>query len=85
MTTQTDMNITQRIENCLEELRPYMQADGGDVKIVELTPDGVVRLEFTGACGCCSMSNMTFKAGIEQTIKKTVPEIREVVVVNLGS
>lgn len=77
------MNFTEKIEHALDELRHYMQADGGDVKICEITPGGVVRLEFTGACGSCSMRNMTFKAGIEDAIKKTVPEVTDVEVINL--
>jgi Fe-S cluster biogenesis protein NfuA len=57
-----------RIEEALGQLRPYLEADQGDVSLVEVTDDMVVRLKFLGACSSCSMSSMTLKAGIEQTI-----------------
>ncbi|MFM2134718.1 MAG: hypothetical protein RL021_118 [Bacteroidota bacterium] len=67
-----------RIEEALGQLRPYLEADQGDVSLVEVTDDMVVRLKFLGACSSCSMSSMTLKAGIEQTILRMVPEIRRV-------
>jgi hypothetical protein len=67
-----------RIEEALNQLRPYLEADQGDVSLVEVTDDMVVRLKFLGACSSCSMSAMTLKAGIEQTILKMVPEIKRV-------
>jgi len=75
--------LTQRIENSLDGIRPYLVADGGNVKISEVTDDHVVRLEFVGACGSCPMSTMTFKAGVEEAIRKSVPEIKSIEVVNL--
>jgi Fe-S cluster biogenesis protein NfuA len=77
------VDLTKRIEDALEQIRPYLQADGGDVSLVEITEDNVVRLELQGACKSCSMSMMTMKAGIEETIKRSVPEIRSVEAVNL--
>jgi Fe-S cluster biogenesis protein NfuA len=74
--------ITQRIEASLDSIRPYLEADGGNVKILEIVND-TVRLEFVGACGNCPMSTMTFKAGVEEAIKRAVPEIKFVEVVNL--
>lgn len=75
--------ITQRIEASLDSIRPYLEADGGNVKINEVTSDNVVKLEFVGACGNCPMSTMTFKAGVEEAIRKAVPEIRSIEVINL--
>jgi Fe-S cluster biogenesis protein NfuA len=75
--------LTQKIETSLNSIRPYLKADGGDVKVLEITSENVVRLEFVGACGHCSMSSMTFKAGVEAAIKRDVPEIRGVEVINL--
>lgn len=75
--------LTQRIETSLDSIRPYLEADGGNVRINEITPEHVVRLEFVGACGNCRMSTMTFKAGVEAAIKRDVPEIKSVEVINL--
>ena len=75
--------LTQKIENSLNSIRPYLLADGGNVKINEITPERVVRLEFVGNCGNCSMSTMTFKAGVEAAIKRDVPEVKSIEVINL--
>jgi Fe-S cluster biogenesis protein NfuA len=75
--------LTKRIESSLNSIRPYLKADGGDVKINQITEDNVVQLEFIGNCGNCSMSTMTFKAGVEAAIKREVPEIKSIEVINL--
>ena len=75
--------LTQKIETSLDSIRPYLKADGGNVKILEITPENVVRLEFVGACSQCSMSSMTFKAGVEAAIRRDVPQIKGIEVVNL--
>lgn len=75
--------LIQKVEVALNSIRPYLIADGGNVRVIELTPEGVVKLEFLGACGTCPMSTMTFKAGVEQAIKKEVPQIKSIEVVNL--
>jgi Fe-S cluster biogenesis protein NfuA len=75
--------LTKKIESSLNSIRPYLKADGGDVKVNHITEDHVVQLEFVGACGNCSMSTMTFKAGVEAAIKRDVPEIKSIEVVNL--
>ena len=75
--------LTQKIETSLNSIRPYLLADGGNVKINEITPERVVRLEFVGNCGNCSMSTMTFKAGVEAAIKRDVPEVKSIEVINL--
>jgi Fe-S cluster biogenesis protein NfuA len=75
--------LTKKIESSLNSIRPYLKADGGDVKVNHVTEDNVVQLEFVGACGNCSMSTMTFKAGVEAAIKRDVPEIKSIEVINL--
>ena len=76
--------LIQRVETSLDSIRPYLEADGGNVKVLEITNDKVVRLEFVGNCGNCPMSTMTFKAGVEEAIRKSVPEILSIEVVNLS-
>ena len=71
-----DPAIKEKIESVLEQLRPYLQADGGDLSLVEITDDYVVKVKLLGACGNCSMRTMTLKAGIEGTLKKEVPEVQ---------
>lgn len=83
MSTTTLDELTQRIEASLDSIRPYLEADGGNVKINSISNDKVLQLEFVGACGSCPMSTMTFKAGVEEAIKKAVPEITKIEVVNL--
>jgi Fe-S cluster biogenesis protein NfuA len=70
--------MREKVEKALEEIRPYLQADGGNVELVDVTDDGVVRVKLTGACGCCPMSTYTLKMGIEQKLKEKVPEIKSV-------
>lgn len=70
--------MEKRVKNILEQVRPYLQADGGDVRFVELTDDMVVMVELTGACGSCPYSTMTLKNGIESVMKKSIPEIKSV-------
>lgn len=71
-------SIMRKLRNIIEQVRPYLQQDGGDVNLVDLTDDGVVLVELTGACGSCPYSTMTLKNGIESVIKKAIPEIKEV-------
>lgn len=70
--------MREKIEKALEKIRPMLMADGGDVKLIEVSPDGMVKLKLTGACGSCPMSQMTLKMGIEQALKEEVPEIKGV-------
>lgn len=72
--------IIIRVEKALDSIRPYLQADGGDVKIVELTADNVLIVDLLGACEHCPFSKFTLKMGVEQTILQEVPEIRSVIV-----
>ncbi|WP_187262718.1 NifU family protein [Pontibacter beigongshangensis] len=81
--TNVDNDFLLRIESALDQIRPYLEADGGNVKVLEVTDDMVLRLELLGACGSCPMSTMTLKAGVEQSVLKAIPEIRAVEAVNL--
>ena len=78
-----DSLLIDRIELALNGIRPYLEADGGNVKVVEITDDLVLRLELTGTCSSCPMSTMTLKAGVEEAVKKAVPEITRVEAVNI--
>jgi Fe-S cluster biogenesis protein NfuA len=73
--------MKDRIEKALDKVRPMLQADGGNVELVEVTSDGVVKLKLQGSCGCCPMSQMTLKNGIERIIKQEVPEVKEVIAI----
>lgn len=75
--------LVSRIDDALDNIRPYLETDGGDVKVLELTDDMTVRLELLGACGSCPMSAMTLKAGVEEAIKKAVPEVSKVEAINI--
>ena len=71
--------MLEEVKKVLETIRPMLQGDGGDVELVEVTADGVVKVKLVGACGHCPMSTMTLKMGIERTLKEKVPGIKEVV------
>ena len=75
--------LSARIEASLDNIRPYLMADGGNVRVIEVTDDNVLKLEFVGNCGSCSMSTLTFKAGVEEALLKSVPEIKSIQVNNL--
>ena len=71
--------MKEEVEKVLEMVRPGLQADGGNVELVEVTDDGIVKVRLTGACGSCPMSTMTLKMGIERAVKEKVPGVTEVV------
>ncbi|MCK4307380.1 NifU family protein [candidate division WOR-3 bacterium] len=73
--------MKERVEVALNKIRPSLQADGGDVELVEVTSDGIVKVKLTGACAGCPMSQMTLKMGIEKVLKEEVPEVKEVIAV----
>ena len=75
----TGDNLVTRVSKALEKVRPYLQSDGGDITLVEVTDDMTVKVQLTGACHGCPYSMQTLKAGVEQAIKKEVPEIKEVI------
>ena len=74
-----DKEIINKIEEALQEIRPYLEADGGNINFIELTDEWVVKVELVGACGTCEISTMTLKNGVESVIKKAVPQVKEVV------
>jgi len=76
--------LLEKVEQALQNIRPYLEADGGDVKVVDISPENVVKVEFMGSCSSCPMSAMTFKAGVEEAIKKAVPEVSAVEAINLS-
>jgi Fe-S cluster biogenesis protein NfuA len=71
--------MKEQVQEVLELIRPALQADGGDVELVDVTNDGIVSVRLTGACGSCPMSTMTLKMGIERTLTEKIPEVKEVV------
>ena len=76
------MTLIERIEMALQSVRPHLEADGGDVEVVEVTDDMIVKVKWIGNCENCFMSIMTMKAGIEEAIKSKVPEIKGVEAIN---
>lgn len=71
--------MREKVEKALEKVRPMLMADGGNVELIDVSADGVVKLKLTGSCGCCPMSQMTLKMGIEKILRQEVPEIKEIV------
>lgn len=70
--------MQEKVQAVLDQVRPMLQRDGGDVELVEVTADNIVKVKLQGACGSCPMSTMTLKMGIEKAIKEQIPEIVEV-------
>ena len=70
-----------KVAEVLDKIRPALQADGGDIELVEVTDDGVVRVKLQGACAGCPMSTLTLKNGIERILKQEIPEVKEVIAV----
>ncbi|MDX9847707.1 MAG: NifU family protein [Tenuifilaceae bacterium] len=75
--------VVKKVGAAIELVRPFLQNDGGDISLVEVTDDLTVKVELHGACGSCPYSLMTLKNGVEQAIRRDVPEIKEVVAVNM--
>ena len=75
----TDKIILDKIEFALEEIRPFLQDDGGDINFIELTDQWVVKVKLVGACSSCNISMMTLKNGVEMAVKRAVPEVKEVI------
>ncbi len=70
--------MKEKVEQVLDEIRPALQADGGDVELVEVTPDGIVKVKLTGACHGCPMAQMTLSQGIEKHLKEAIPGVKAV-------
>ena len=77
-------SIEEKVVNAIEQLRPFLHADGGDMELVEVKDDATVVVKLLGACSDCSMSMMTLKAGLEESVKKAAPEVKEVVAMNMA-
>ncbi len=73
--------MRERVEAVIDKIRPYLQADGGDIELIEVDAEGHVKVRLLGACGGCPMSQMTLKQGVERAIREQIPEIKEVVAV----
>ena len=71
--------LHKKVEQALDKIKPYLQADGGDITLVNVTEEGVVHVQLLGACGSCPMSTMTLKQGVEKALLKEIPELKEVV------
>ena len=84
LTSDDIIQVGERINGALAELRPFLEADGGDITLEEVTPEGVARVRLHGACRGCAMSPMTMKAGVEEAIKRVAPSIKAVEAVNMG-
>jgi len=74
--------MKEKVEEALNSIRVYLQADGGDVELVEVEEDGTVKVRLTGACKGCPMSQMTLQMGVERTLKEKIPEVKKVVAVD---
>jgi Fe-S cluster biogenesis protein NfuA len=78
------MQLSQQIEAVLETIRPYLQADGGDVELVEIQENRDVVLRLTGACSSCSMSEMTMTAGVEESLRRSIPDLGKIIALKEG-
>ena len=79
MAVEIKSDLVKNIEKALAEIRPYLASDGGDISLIEVTPEMVVKVQLHGSCQTCNVNQMTLKAGVEQSIKKYAPEIKSVV------
>jgi Fe-S cluster biogenesis protein NfuA len=73
--------MLQKVKKIIDQLRPFLQSDGGDIEVIEITNENVVKVKLIGACSDCPFSLQTLKAGVEQALRKEIPEIKEVVAV----
>lgn len=77
-----DQQLIAKIETSLDSIRPYLQKDGGDIEVVEITKDNVIKVKLLGNCVDCPMSFMTMKTGVEETLRKVMPELEKVEAIN---
>jgi Fe-S cluster biogenesis protein NfuA len=73
--------MREQVERALEKVRGMLAAEGGNIELVDVSKEGVVKVRLTGACGCCPMSQMTLKMGVERLVKQEVPQVKEVIAV----
>jgi Fe-S cluster biogenesis protein NfuA len=83
MENNQNEELIQKVKNVIEQIKPYLEADGGSISFVNLTEDNVVNVELHGACRSCPMSLMTLKNGVEQAMQKAIPEIKSVEAINM--
>jgi Fe-S cluster biogenesis protein NfuA len=81
--SENNKELEQKVLNIIDQVRPYLQQDGGDIKFINITDDMVVNVELMGACGACPYSTMTLKNGVETAVKKALPQIKSVEAINL--
>jgi Fe-S cluster biogenesis protein NfuA len=72
------MTLKEKVEKALESVRPHLQADGGNIELIDVAEDGIVKVKLTGACGSCPMSALTLQYGVTNAIEEAVPEVKEV-------
>lgn len=84
MSENNNTLLLKKVEQSLNNIRPYLNADGGDIEVVEITEDMTLKVRLTGACESCSLSYMTMKAGVEENIKKDIPEILRIEAINVA-
>ncbi|MCK4678562.1 MAG: NifU family protein [Bacteroidales bacterium] len=78
MAIEEKTELQEKVRKVIEQLRPYLQADGGDIQLVNITDENVVNVELLGACGSCPYSQMTLKNGVEEAMRKAIPEVKSV-------
>lgn len=83
MINNGNTELLKRVEASLDTMRPYLNDDGGNVEVIDITPDMIVRVKLLGSCSTCPQSFMTMKAGIEEAVKRAVPEVKSVIAINL--
>jgi len=81
----SDLSLIDKVENALEEIRPYLIADGGDIKVISVDNNNIANIELLGTCENCPMSPMTLKSGVEEAIKNNVPEIKGINAINFSN
>jgi Fe-S cluster biogenesis protein NfuA len=77
--TRGELHI--KVEEAIAQIRPFLEGDGGNIELIEVTPDKIVKVRLLGACSSCSMSAMTMKSGVEDAIRNVVPDIKEVIAI----
>jgi len=80
-----NLSLIEKVENALDEIRPYLNKDGGDIKVVSIDNNNIANIELLGNCESCPMSPMTLKLGVEEAIKKNVPEIKGIKTINFSN
>ena len=80
-----NLSLIEKVENALDEIRPYLNKDGGDIKVISIDNNNIANIELLGNCESCPMSPMTLKLGVEEAIKKNVPEIKGIKTINFSN